>query len=326
MKWRLLRRRDAMPLLTVVLLLAAAPVRAQSPPPTQSLQAELEKFQARIDAAAVALGSYPKYKGLSPKYRSALAEFVAGNMLFVLVHEVAHAAIGEMRLPVLGKQEDAADSYAAVRLIAIGSGLTHRVLAEAAKGWFLSDRRDRKTGDKIDYYDEHGLDQQRAYQIVCFMVGSDPEKFKDLANETKLPAHRQQSCARDYGDASYAWDLVLKPHLRASDQPRTKIDTTYGESNGSVALAGQALRSIALLETVAQAVSDRLAWPSPIELELRTCGSPDAYWTDKTRKVTLCYEMAVDFADLYRAYGAEPAIDRKRTTARARHQHSSALR
>jgi len=210
-----------MPLLSVVLplaavlLLAAAPVLAQSPP-TQSLhlfgQSESEKFQARIDAAALALGGTPKYKGLSPKYRMGLTEFVVGNMVFVLLHEIAHAAIGDMKLPVLGKPEDAADSYAVMRLISIGTVFTHRVLVEAAKGWFLSDRRDRKEGETITYYDEHGLDKQRAYQIVCLMVGSDEQKFKDLAEETKLPAERQQTCALDYGNASYAWDLVLKPH------------------------------------------------------------------------------------------------------------------
>jgi len=324
-----------MPLLSVVLplaavlLLAAAPVLAQSPP-TQSLhlfgQSESEKFQARIDAAALALGGTPKYKGLSPKYRMGLTEFVVGNMVFVLLHEIAHAAIGDMKLPVLGKPEDAADSYAVMRLISIGTVFTHRVLVEAAKGWFLSDRRDRKEGETITYYDEHGLDKQRAYQIVCLMVGSDEQKFKDLAEETKLPAERQQTCALDYGNASYAWDLVLKPHLRTPDQPRTRIDVTYGESKGKLAIAGQAMRSMEFLETVAQPTSERLAWPTPFELELQTCGAPDAHWVPKTRKVTLCYEMVADFADLYRAYGAEPAADRKRTTARARHQNSSALR
>jgi hypothetical protein len=28
----------------------------------------------------------------------------------------------------------------------------------------MADRRDQKTSDKVAYYDEHGLDQQRAYQ------------------------------------------------------------------------------------------------------------------------------------------------------------------
>jgi hypothetical protein len=335
MKSRLLGRRNIKGLLPVVLLLAAVPVLAQSPAPTQPAQSpapihlfgqsDSEKFQARIDAAALALGSTPKYKGMSPKYRMALTEFVVGNMLFVLLHEIAHAAISDMKLPVLGKQEDAADSYAVMRLLSIGTVFTHRVLVEAAKGWFLSDRRDRKEGETLTYYDEHGLDKQRAYQIVCLMVGSDAEKFKDLAEETKLPADRQHTCALDYGDASYAWDLVLKPHLRTPDQPRTNIDVTYGESKGKLEIAGQAMRSMEFLETVAEPTSERLAWPAPLGLELQTCGAPDAHWVPKTRKVTICYEMVVDFADLYRAYGGEPATDRKRTTTRPRHEKSSAL-
>ena len=36
------------------------------------------------------------------------------------------------------------------------------------------------------------MNLQRAYQIVCFMVGSDPEKYKELADETKLPEDRQE--------------------------------------------------------------------------------------------------------------------------------------
>jgi hypothetical protein len=43
------------------------------------------------------------------------------------------------------------------------------------------------------------------------MVGSDDEKFNDLAKETKLPEDRRDSCAGDYSNAAYSWDLVLKP-------------------------------------------------------------------------------------------------------------------
>ena len=47
----------------------------------------------------------------------------------------------------------------------------------------LSARRDRKEGETPDYYGRHGLNEQRAYQIVCLMVGSDPVKFKAVADE-----------------------------------------------------------------------------------------------------------------------------------------------
>jgi Putative metallopeptidase len=174
-------------------------------------------FQAKIDAAALVLrDSDPKLKQYSPKRMQAVAEFVVGNMLFVLMHETGHAAITQMGLPVLGRMEDAADTFAALRLIRIGSDFSHRVLTQAAQGWFMADRRDRDTGDKVAFYDEHQLNQQRAYQIVCLMVGSDADKYKDLAAETKLPEERQETCLGDFSNAAYSWDL-----LAAHAQPRS---------------------------------------------------------------------------------------------------------
>jgi hypothetical protein len=58
----------------------------------------------------------PRFKGASPEYVQGLAEFVSGNMLFVLLHEMAHVSITQMGLPVLGRMEDAADTYPALRL------------------------------------------------------------------------------------------------------------------------------------------------------------------------------------------------------------------
>src|SRR5215471_14798214 len=238
---------------------AAGPVFSQPGPlssaPSQSEPADTAKsgnFQTRIDAAAQALReSNPRFKGLSPKYVQGRAEFVSGNMLFVLLHEMAHVAITEMGLPVLGRMEDAADTFATLRLIRVGSDFSRRVLTNAAEGWFMADRRDRKTQDVVAYYDEHGLNKQRAYQIVCLMVGFDDKKFKDLAKETKLPQERQDTCAGDYSNIAYSWDFVLKPHRRAPDQPKTKIDVIYGPAEGRIATARQVASSIRLLETVA---------------------------------------------------------------------------
>jgi hypothetical protein len=301
-----LRRRHIQFLLFFAFMFATEQIFAQSVP------YESEAFQERLDAASLALGSSPRFKDRSPQYRQKLAEFVSGNILFVLCHEVAHAAMTQMRLPVLGRAEDAADSFATLRLIRIGSAFSRRVLAEATKGWFLSARRDQETGDKVVYYDEHGLDQQRAYQIVCLMVGFDKDKFKDLASETRLPEDRQDSCAQDYSDASYAWDLLLKPHLRSPDQLKTKIDVIYGEAKGRLESAARAARSILFLETVAQNLADTFVWPASFTLEMQSCGFPNARWVLSTHKLTVCYELAADFAELYRAYGTPRADSGKR--------------
>jgi Putative metallopeptidase len=216
-----------------VLLCLSDKVLAQpnASPPVKS--PELSAFQAKVDAAALALRETdPRFKSLSPAAAQSLVEFVSGNMLFVLLHELGHAVITQMGLPVLGRMEDAADTFAVFMLLRVGSDFSHRALVDAAEGWFLAARRDEKTGQRVAYYSEHGLNQQRAYQIVCFMVGSDEDKFKDLAAETKLPEERQDTCAGDYSNAAYSWAVMLKPHRRTPDQPKAQIDVVYGAAQG----------------------------------------------------------------------------------------------
>jgi hypothetical protein len=289
--------------LTCLPALITAACFAATPALSQVVPNETDLFVNRINDAAKALGSQPKLGKLSETDRQKLTEFVVGNMLFVILHEMGHAAITQLSIPVLGKPEDAADSFAAVGLIRIGSTFTQRVLGDAAKGWFLNDRRDVATDDTVAFYDEHGLDQQRAYQIVCFMVGSDDEKFKDLAKEVKLPPERQDTCGGDYSNASWSWDQVLKPHVRQSDQPVTKIDVIYGEAKGPLETVANMMKSIGLLEALATHTGEAFVWPAPFTLEAQTCGFPNARWDLQTHKLVVCYELAADFADLYRTYG-----------------------
>jgi hypothetical protein len=278
----------------------------------QPKPADFERFKTRIDEAVRGLGNNSQLKGVPPDRREQLAEFVSGNMLFVLLHELGHAAIGELDLPVLGREEDAADSFASLTLIHIKSEFSEHVLSEAAKGWFMADRRDKKEGEPVVFYDEHGLNQQRAFQIVCYMVGADPVRFKDLAEETKLPKDRQESCSEDYRKAAKSWGVLLQPHVRAADQPQTKIDVVYGEAKGKLEIAAQMARSIRLLDGVAARSSELVVWPAPFSLEMQTCGFINAKWVPSTRKLTLCYELAEDFAELYRDYG----IPRRESRAR----------
>jgi hypothetical protein len=296
-------------LLSLAFIFATEPAVAQ-----QTAASEAEQLKARIDAAVLELGNNPRFKSLSAKDRQGLVEFVAGNMLFVLLHELGHAAVAEMGIIVLGKDEDAADSFAATRLIRLGGAFSDQVVADSAKGWFMSDRRGKKEGDTVPYYDAHGLDLQRAYQFVCYLVGSDPNKFKSLADETKLPPDRQQSCKGDYSKALKSWDAALEPHRRAPDQPKTNIDVTYGDGgkDKQLDLIAKVSREIRLLEPVAQLSAESFVWPTPFALEMQACGFVNAAWVAETHKLTLCYELAADFADLYREYGIVQAKNGKK--------------
>ena len=272
----------------------------------QSAPSGSPSFQERIKDVARALQNQPRLKDLSEQKRIDRVEFVVGNTLFILLHELGHVHFSEMHLPVLGREEDEADTFATLTLLKVGTGLTERVLANASQGWFLSDRRNQQTRAKPLYYDEHDLSPQRAYQIVCLMVGSDPAKFKDLANQAKMPESRQQSCKRDYTKASRSWDIVLAPYRRGPDQPETKINVSYGDAEGNFEGFARAFRAIRILETVAERSASSYVWSAPFTLEMRSCDGPNAGWDDETRTVNICYQLPFDFAQLYLAYVQPP--------------------
>jgi hypothetical protein len=46
---------------------------------------------------------------------------------------------------------------------------------------------------------------------------------------------------------------------------------------------------------------------------MQSCGAPKANWDIANHKITTCYELAADFAMLYRDYGLGPVKALKRT-------------
>ncbi len=293
-------------MLLALLILEASPILAQpAPSKSEQYQAESEQLRKRMDEAARALGNEPSLKKASEQNRAQFIDFVGGNMLFTLLHESAHGLINQMELPVLGREEDAADAFATVTMLTVATRLSHSVLVEAAKAWFLTNKRDQREGTQPDVYDAHGLDEQRAYQIVCLMVGSDKKQFKDLADMTKLPEDRQDSCWNDWASASWSWAKVLGPHRRTPEQPKQQVTVTYSPGNGDFDVYERTFRSLGMLEIVAGHFAETYAWPHPIGLEMAACGVINAEWQPPNRKVVLCYELAQDFAQLYRDYGQQ---------------------
>jgi hypothetical protein len=269
--------------------------------------ASKHEFERRVAEAARMLAGRPRLKGMSQAQREKHVEFVVGNLLFVLGHEAGHAVIREMGVPVVGREEDAADFFSTLMALMCEEGFGDRGLANAALGWFLSDRRDRRDrrdqGAEANYYGEHGMDLQRAYNVVCLMVGSNPGKFASVADAAKLPPERQTTCQDDYLNAKWSWEQVLRPHLRKPDQAKMAINVVYGPGNGKYDAYAAVSQQMKLLETIAESLSDRFAWPAPISLEMQTCGESNARFEFRTKKVIVCYELVDEFFDLYRRYG-----------------------
>ena len=244
------------------------------------------------------IADYPRIAGLTDEEKRKLVEFVSGNLLFVLGHESGHMLISELGIPVIGREEDGADAFSTVMALKIGDAYADRVLVNAATGWFYSDRRSRQDRVKMVCYDEHGIDLQRAYNFVCLMVGSNPERFSGLAGEVRIPEERQGTCQSDYSNAPWSWNKVLEPHRRKPKQPKTEIKAVYGPAEKDLAVFRQAASQMKLLETVAGLLADQYVLRSPLHSSCRPAASRDM----TAKAVIVRYEIVQEFAQLYRSY------------------------
>jgi hypothetical protein len=60
---------------------------------------------------------------------------------------------------------------------------------------------------------DHGLPQERFYNVLCMAFGADPVLFADLVQEGYLPATRAANCVREYRRFAKSFEKVIGPHI-----------------------------------------------------------------------------------------------------------------
>lgn len=231
------------------------------------------------------------------------AAFVLHNSEFIIEHEIGHLFIGEFNLPVLGKEEDAADSLAAWLLLTSSDAEAPDILIDSADGWYFSQDADGVDAAEDDsyYYDEHSLDLQRAYSIVCMMVGADPEGYADIAEAYELPEDRVDTCGGIYQQVDASWTTLLEPYLRGDGDEGETISFVYEESQADPEMA-QFFQDSEFLEKSAALVTDKVILPRPLTFVAKDCGEENAYYSYSDAQVTFCYELPAFYVNLYRNY------------------------
>jgi hypothetical protein len=138
-------------------------------------------------------------------------EAVAGATLFTFFHELGHALIDLYDLPVTGREEDAVDQLATMILLEGGDEGETAALNGA---WSFLSEEEEDSEEEPAFWDEHSLDEQRFYNIVCWSYGKNPESFQDLVDDETLPAGRAERCPSEYDRMSRSWDALLEPYVK----------------------------------------------------------------------------------------------------------------
>lgn len=128
---------------------------------------------------------------------------------FVFLHEIAHALIDKYKLPVIGNEEDAADRCSAyINLEELGDDGVKAVLA-AADAFEIESKKSE--GAKKNMADEHLLGEQRFYNSLCMIYGSNTTKYEKIVTEGYLPKERAVRCASEYQRTVDSWINLLSP-------------------------------------------------------------------------------------------------------------------
>jgi hypothetical protein len=214
----------------------------------------------------------------------AAVAYVEGNVLATFYHEFGHALINQMDLPVLGREEDAADTLSLVLIEELWEEEPARNSAVAAARSFLLTSEQTNEED-IQYWDVHDLDIQRYYTHICLFYGANPEKRADLVKEFDLPEDRAEGCAEEYQLAAASWGIYLDELEKKA--PGKAITFKVDPSDPISVLLGDEVA----------ALNKAFALPSPLRVTLEECGELNAFYDPDKAEITVCTEYVDSFRD-----------------------------
>jgi Putative metallopeptidase len=162
-------------------------------------------------------------EGITPR------EAFTGQLLFAVAHEFGHAVFDIYNLPVLGRQEDAADQFATHFLLHFGGALSQRLIWGAAYSYndYMKNAKDKPkvTLPVTEFASDHGAPEQRFYNLVCIAYGFNAKIFATVVEKGYLPERRAKVCEFEYSNLSYAITKLVGPNID-QDKAEKAFETT----------------------------------------------------------------------------------------------------
>ena len=131
---------------------------------------------------------------------------------FILGHEMGHAIIRQLNLPLTGMEEDSADGFATFFTVNDKDTGPNAALGGAVLFDAMGSKRPNLTLE--DFSSDHPVILQRVYNFVCAVVGSDAKRLQNpLVTDGYIPQGRALLCRKEWTQLNYGWWTVLEPHL-----------------------------------------------------------------------------------------------------------------
>lgn len=218
---------------------------------------------------------------------SAKDAFLEANILSIFYHELGHAVIDLMQVPIFGQEEDAADVMAVLLIDSLFEEETAQSLAyDSAFGYI----NDPEGTEEVEYWDLHGPDEQRYFNHVCLFFGANPEERDDLAEELGLPEYRAETCPEEYDQAANSWGAIFDEMAELSKG--TEISFVAGSGADADLIAS-------VLAAEIEALNNDFQLPENVRVFVDTCGEANAFYDPGDVSITFCEEFIPHLRDLF---------------------------
>jgi hypothetical protein len=153
---------------------------------------------------------------------------IVGQFLDVFLHEAGHAIFDYLRIPVFGKEEDAADQFSAYIMLRYDKERARRLILGSAYQYKADLKNPQVSLGLSKFADEHGIPAQRFFNVLCIAYGFDPKLFADLVEKQYLPADRAVACQREFEQVSFAFKTLIGPHVAKTLAKRALRQRRHG--------------------------------------------------------------------------------------------------
>ncbi len=160
---------------------------------------------------------------------------VTGPTVDVFLHEMGHAVFDLLRIPVLGREEDAADLFSAYIQLQASPEEARSLITGVAFLGRHEMRAAMKTELQLKHFaDEHGFAGQRYFNVLCIAYGFDRVLFADAVTVWGLPPERAEACSAEYAQLDRAFRALIMPYIDRDllAQVRAKKWLMFGPGDG----------------------------------------------------------------------------------------------
>lgn len=241
----------------------------------------------------------PPPESMGPNWISK-EKFLDYSLLFVLMHELGHAAIDLYDIPILtAGEEDAADSFATWILQARPNNTGLQVASVGAEMWLANARVAKQHRHAPVFWGEHSPDERRGYRVACLVYGSDPVNYYALANRLNIPDNElpiwKEKCIREAQRSAASWQQLIDKaesrlgqhgyvHVNVMIEPPTnnkqKQVLAYYQQSGLLLQIQNFLRFF------------HASKPNHVvTLAVGACGQSNAFWDWQNDVMIICYEL-----------------------------------